>query len=250
MAPVRTEKSSSRKTFSSQPQAGQSIRKNKRPSSDTEPSVLPGVQKIKSAIRQTKRLLAREKLAADVRVTSERKLKSLEADLAKAELSRKERALSTRYHKIKFFERQKIVRKINQTKRKLSEADPSSQGVLQTELHEHRVDLNYINHYPKTKKYISLFPSDVRNDLIPMSESPSVETDQARNELKKWIRDQMAAGILPTAPEDTQRSQRNTKQTNWDVTFQGKSKEKEVVGEMDNRKDDFFEEDEGEEEEH
>ncbi|KAJ3912276.1 hypothetical protein F5877DRAFT_27475, partial [Lentinula edodes] len=201
MAPVRTEKSSSWRAPTSQPRAGQLIRKNTGPLSDTETSVLPGVQKIKSAMRQTKRLLAREKLAADVRVTSERKLKSLEADLAKAELGRKERALSTRYHKIKFFERQKIVRKIIQTKRKLSEADSSNQEVLETELHERRVDLNYITHYPKTKKYISLFPPDVRNNLVQKSDSPSIETDQERDEVKKWIRDQMAAGILPTAPE-------------------------------------------------
>ncbi|KAJ3864745.1 hypothetical protein EV359DRAFT_40370 [Lentinula novae-zelandiae] len=246
MAPVRTEKSNSWRASTSQPRAGQLIRKNTRPLSDTETPVLPGVQKIKSAIRQTKRLLAREKLAADVRVTSERKLKSLEADLAKAELGRKERALSTRYHKIKFFERQKIVRKIIQIKRKLSEADSSNQEVLETELHERRVELNYITHYPKTKKYISLFPPDVRNNLVQTSDSPSIETDRERDEVKKWIRDQMAAGILPTAPEDTQR---NAKQTYWGEKFQTKFKAKEVLGEMDDGKDDFFEEDEGEEEE-
>jgi len=42
-------------------------------------------------------------LAADVRVTAERKLKSLEEDLAKAEQSRKERKMATKYHKVKFF---------------------------------------------------------------------------------------------------------------------------------------------------
>lgn len=56
----------------------------------------------------------------------------------------------------------------------------------------------------------------------------------------------MAAGILPTAPEDTQR---NAKQTYWGEKFQTKFKAKEVLGEMDDGKDDFFEEDEGEEEE-
>ena len=42
-------------------------------------------------------------LGADVRVEAERKLKALEADLAAGERANKERALATRYHKVKFF---------------------------------------------------------------------------------------------------------------------------------------------------
>ncbi|KAI0289345.1 hypothetical protein BC826DRAFT_914648 [Russula brevipes] len=41
-------------------------------------------------------------LGADVRVEAERKLKALETDLAMAERAKKERALATRYHKVKF----------------------------------------------------------------------------------------------------------------------------------------------------
>ena len=78
-----------------------------------------GVSKIKSALRQTRRLLAKvqwlyiadlicthmqqEGLGADVRIEAERKLKALEADLVVAERANKERALATRYHKVKFF---------------------------------------------------------------------------------------------------------------------------------------------------
>ena len=42
-------------------------------------------------------------LGADVRIEAERKLKALEADLVVAERTNKERALATRYHKVKFF---------------------------------------------------------------------------------------------------------------------------------------------------
>ncbi len=81
-----------------------------------------GMSKIKSALRQTRRLLSKvqrswifnlrdlvcthmqqDALGADVRIESERKLKALEADLAVAERANKERALATRYHKVKFF---------------------------------------------------------------------------------------------------------------------------------------------------
>lgn len=81
-----------------------------------------GVQKIKSSLRQTRRLLAKvscpirvletaprsdnewkDNLAPDIRVSTERRLKSLENDLEVAERKRKEKELATRYHKVKFF---------------------------------------------------------------------------------------------------------------------------------------------------
>ena len=42
-------------------------------------------------------------MAADVRIATERRIKSLEHDLEVAEMRRKEQTLATRYHKIKFF---------------------------------------------------------------------------------------------------------------------------------------------------
>jgi len=44
-----------------------------------------------------------DKLAADLRVETERRLKALEADLHVAEVAKKERTLAMRYHKVKFF---------------------------------------------------------------------------------------------------------------------------------------------------
>ena len=84
------------------------------------PNGVPGVQKIKAALRQAQRLLAKvsamfvwlfsgtsdkfqDNLAANLRVETERRLKALEADLQAAELTKKERTLAMRYHKIKFF---------------------------------------------------------------------------------------------------------------------------------------------------
>ena len=75
----------------------------RKPRGSNNDDALPGVQKLKSALRQTKRLLAKDSLAADVRVETERRLKALEADLAHAEQSRKERHYAAKYHKIKFF---------------------------------------------------------------------------------------------------------------------------------------------------
>ncbi|CAE6413753.1 unnamed protein product [Rhizoctonia solani] len=154
----------------------------------------PGVQKIKSALRQTHRLLAKENLAVDVRIASERKLKSLEADLAKAEIRKKERTIVVRYRKIKFFDKQKITRKINQTKRALvaPELDKKERKKLQKELLSHRVDLNYILNYPKLDKYIALYPS---------SESSDDRTDKLREERRLLVRQAMERGEMDAEPE-------------------------------------------------
>jgi hypothetical protein len=163
MGPSRTNASSSKRPS-----------KHKKNESTTS-SMLeksPGVSKLKAQLRQTRRLLAKvspspkrmsafpvptlqDDLAADVRVETERRLKSLQNDLEKAEVANKEKALAVRYHKVKFFgqftsdlithddlkrpietERQKLIRKISQVKKQT----PVDEG----QLFALRVDLNYV----------------------------------------------------------------------------------------------------------
>ncbi|KAF8339342.1 hypothetical protein F5887DRAFT_981068 [Amanita rubescens] len=190
MAPVRTKE----KESSSDAKKRQFHKKKQ----EKDSNALPGVQKIKASLRQTRRLLAKDKLAADVRVATERRLKALEADLQHAELARKERTLAVRYHKIKFFERQKVVRKINQAKKRLASADAT--------LFDLRIDLNYILHYPKMEKYISLFPSEVRLGEARQVDAEAAKTDVRRQEIRSWIREKMNSGDLPTAIEENMNS--------------------------------------------
>ncbi|KAH8110443.1 hypothetical protein DFH11DRAFT_1621532 [Phellopilus nigrolimitatus] len=135
----------SRKKRDSNPYNGGNLKAN------DDASDLPGVQKLKSALRQTRRLLEKDTLAADVRVETERRLRALEADLETAVRNRKERTLATKYHKVKFFERKKVSRKIKQVKKELAaaEADSSASSKkaptqLEHALFELRVDLHYI----------------------------------------------------------------------------------------------------------
>ncbi|KAH9976304.1 hypothetical protein BGW80DRAFT_1123607, partial [Lactifluus volemus] len=167
-----------------------------------------GVSKLKSAVRQTRRLLAKEGLAADARVEAERKIKSLEADLAVAERANKERALATRYHKVKFFDRQKLLRKIKQTKKRLEDEEVSSKvrKALKAELFELRVDLNYVMNYPKLEKYISLFPPEARyteGAAVPVhsATTSSSATDEKRDKLREQVRRKMRAGEMSGEPE-------------------------------------------------
>ena len=130
--------------------------------------------------------------------------------------------MATRYHHVKFFERQKLVRKIAQVKRQLSgengageeaEGDAGASGELgkkerkklEKRLGELRVDLNYVLHYPKTKKYISLFPPEVRKgkeaEVETVDEKGKAETDRQREEIRTWVREQMEAGTMSLEPE-------------------------------------------------
>ncbi|KAF8161756.1 hypothetical protein K438DRAFT_1859390 [Mycena galopus ATCC 62051] len=247
MGPIRTKQS--RKDANEGAVAGPSKPKPKQrnPKPAQESNGTPGIQKIKSALRQTRRLLAKDNIAADVRVETERRLKALEADLEAAELGKKERTLAVRYHKVKFFERQKVVRKLNQAKKKLSAVDEETPE-LQSALHELRVDLNYILHYPKTKKYISLFPPELR-----AGEAQEPAVDAGREEVRTWVRAQMESGEMSTEPElhlDGRGGGGTT--ADWGGEKEKKSKKKKsdapAEPEVDSEPDDEFFEDDDEEE--
>ncbi|QRW25332.1 rRNA-processing protein EFG1 [Rhizoctonia solani] len=113
---------------------------------------------------------------------------------AKAE-TKKERKMAMRYHKIKFFDKQKVNRKIAQTKRALEapDLDKKERKKLQKELLSHRVDLNYILNHPKLDKYIGLYPS---------SESNDDRTDKLREERRLLVRQAMERGEMDAEPEN------------------------------------------------
>jgi len=57
-------------------------------------------------------------------------------------------------------------------------------------------------HYPKTRKYISLFPPDTRQGKVEtITSEESVKTDAARQEVRSWIRSCMEGGELWSEPE-------------------------------------------------
>lgn len=79
-----------------------------------------------------------------MRQEAERRLASLESDLARKESSEKERKNAERYHKVRFFERQKLVRQIKKVKKEMAEQPEKKRKKLEAELREKRVLLNYV----------------------------------------------------------------------------------------------------------
>ncbi len=168
-----------------------------------------------------------------------------------------------------------MTRKIDQTKKQLSSAtDDKKKKKLAKTLLSLRVDLNYIlvrsydifclnlskmhfiQHYPKIKKYVSLFPPEVRKDepTPTTSEEDLGKTEQAREEIQSWVKSCMEKGELPQEPELHQPSdlQSKTKSKNpkefgeFKKPVKSKGKSQPVLEEVDAiEQDEFFGEDDG-----
>lgn len=115
---------------------------------------------MKSTIRSLKRLLERE-LPADVRVDKERALQTAEHELAATERAKVRNDMITRYHKPRFFERQKADRRLKQARKALKacEGDESERERLGKEVDDYEVDLNYALFFPLDEHYVSLYPT-------------------------------------------------------------------------------------------
>ncbi|KAL7413462.1 hypothetical protein BDY24DRAFT_388625 [Mrakia frigida] len=183
-----------------------------------------GVSKLKAGLRQAKRFLAKEGLTADVKIETERKVKSLQADLDRALVRNEEKKNAAKYHMVKFFERQKLIRRLKPLLKTLSataETDAATLKTLNQEILDLRVGLNYVLNYPNSQKYISLFPPS--SSKLPETEAAVVavvekedskalpnlrksksnadETDKKRSELVERIKGLMVEGKLSSEPE-------------------------------------------------
>lgn len=104
---------------------------------------------IKKMIRDTTRLLNRPNLPADMRREQERKLAALQVALTDRQKGEVEREMAVKYRMVKFFERKKALRRLA-----TAQASGNSGAVAEAQL-----DLAYILHFPKDRKYISLYPA-------------------------------------------------------------------------------------------
>ncbi|GAC97262.1 hypothetical protein PHSY_004847 [Pseudozyma hubeiensis SY62] len=182
----------------------------------------PGASKIKASIRQTKRLLAKPNLAPGTKIEAERRLKSLESDLEVASRKQVEKSRASRYHRVKFVERQKLVRRIARCKRNLArlESGKSAQGSdsegeasddddagygkqkakeskmskeeLETLLEWLRELLQYVVQYPADLRYVALFPNAEEGPSPPDAKEKDKSRQMAYQHLqtvKKAIKD-------------------------------------------------------------
>ncbi|KAI3480641.1 hypothetical protein L1887_57118 [Cichorium endivia] len=209
----------------SKPQHAHKKPRNDRPQASAS-SGLPGASKLKSSIRQTKRLLAKPNLAPGTKIEAERRLRALEADLEVQSRRQVEKSRASRYHRIKFVERQKLVRRIARCKRNLDvlesgdslredsdsdsdaedqarvkkQASKMSRSDLVDSLKELRELLHYVIQYPPDLRYVALFPNADSGPVPPNANEDDKSRQKAYVHLET-VRKAIESQQLSSEPE-------------------------------------------------
>ena len=156
-----------------------------------------GLPSTKKQARSLERLLRRNasssggKLPANVVKEKEEAVKQLTEKAAVNKRTERERHFSKKYHKVKFFERLKVEKRIGVLRKQLAEASVAAKKApLEEQLREAEHDLLYVQHFPRHKKYLSLFPSE---------ENPYVTKERSR--IRAMLVRRSAEGTLEDKPE-------------------------------------------------
>lgn len=175
---------------------------------DTDLSdVFGSTVRAKQKIKEIRNFLLRDDVPADIRVEKERALKALQVDLRNSQFNLKTKKRAQKYHMVRFFERKKAVRRLKQATKAHKEAVESENRKdikkARKALKHSQIDVAYVILFPKSEKYISLYP----NPPGPDAEDPVVRkglrmTDEKRTEYKKKMEKIIDMGRLPFAFED------------------------------------------------
>ncbi|XP_063900261.1 uncharacterized protein LOC135119804 [Zophobas morio] len=137
-------------------------------------------------IRDLQRLLKKNSLPDEVRVASKSTLESLleKKEITSAKVSQKD--LSKKYKMVKFFEKRKASRAVAQAEKKVKGGDISG-GTL-NKLREAQEFLNYIEYFPRTQAYISIYKQPASEEALKL-----------RNKILKSVNNMVANKKLPQA---------------------------------------------------
>ncbi|KAM3415418.1 hypothetical protein BST61_g8943 [Cercospora zeina] len=120
---------------------------------------------LKSTIRSLRRLLCGPKasaLPATVRAEKERALRTAEQDLAREQYAKKRNDTIARWHKVRFFDRQKAERRLKKARKALREDEDNEE--LRRNVKERETEVNYAMYYPLDQDYVPLFPTRRKKD--------------------------------------------------------------------------------------
>ncbi|KAG0322444.1 18S rRNA maturation protein [Dissophora globulifera] len=145
-----------------------------------------GAAALKKKLRDTLRLLSKNpKMPADIRLEHERRIEALKLQIAEKQVDQTEQKMVTKYRMIKFFESKKADRKIKVFERQHPNWESNDEE--RKELDSLKLDFAYIQHFPKTQKYISLYPTENADD-------PAVT--KARAEIREKIKAGLESGEI------------------------------------------------------
>lgn len=170
-----------------------------------------GASKTRKKMRDIERLLKKDTLPAHVRVENERALKALGVELQNTQHNLKAKQNAKKYHMVRFFEKKKAIRKLKQA-RKILEDTASTE--VRKDIKKARkvvkhseVDIVYVMLFPKTEKYISLYPNPKEDDKTELSKNPKAKkgmqmTEERKRELRKQAERLLDENKLPFSIDD------------------------------------------------
>lgn len=177
--------------------------KNKRRSHSTPLEMAQfidaGSNKIKKRIRDLERLLSRKRdvLPDTIIIGKERTLEALKLELENAKLKQKAKENAKKYHMVRFFERKKALRGYKKALKKHMENKEDSQNMK--DLCEKKIDLCYVVNFPKTEKYIALYPSaEMKYEATKGSAATNTKKEAFRNIVARQLED----NTLPVSLSD------------------------------------------------
>ena len=136
-----------------------------------------------------------------MRSSLEKKLAVLEQESAENKQKLREQKYAVRYHKVRFFERIKLERKIGKLQKTLKglEHDDESKDATRRALAAAREDLEYVLHFPKGEKYVSLLKDAEDPEAQAHLER---ERERLRAVVKRRMRDEAIVNELDEGEED------------------------------------------------
>ncbi|GAB7339867.1 hypothetical protein MBLNU457_6400t1 [Dothideomycetes sp. NU457] len=164
---------------------------NPHPSRSLQPST-HATNPLKSRIRSLTRQLARDDtdttskpMPADIRIGHERELASLRSQLADAERARRKSEMISKFHMVRFFDKQKAVRRLKRARRELAEAvkeDSAEVAAKADEVRRKEVDVDYAQYYPLDVAYSSLWPTGKKGK----KDEEETGGDEAKGDREMW----------------------------------------------------------------
>lgn len=221
-----------------------------------------GITGIRKKMRDISRTLNRGNLSADIKIANERALDTLKIELEKVQEEQKEKKYALKYHKVKFFERKKAVKRYNRSKKEVEELekkineDKEHEAELKKNLKKAKrvymhsqIDLAYVFNFPRNMKYISLYSiTDPNSKELPERARKGVkETNAKREELRKRFAEELKQGKLEVSLEQALKdpSSRNKKhqerRSNQRQEVQIDSRNGKKEAHEEEEEDDFFE---------
>ncbi|KAI5949141.1 EFG1 [Candida theae] len=191
------------------PKAKKSYRVNRNSPIEVSKAINTGSSaKLKKKIRDIERLLSKnDKLPADKKIEYERALKGLKVELQNSQHVLKAKHNATKYHMVRFFERKKAIRKLKQLRKAFEEVQKTEVRKdikkARKQLKHGEIDLMYVMLFPKSEKYISLYPSATDEDLSDPNVKIGLRKTEARRlEFRKEVEKMMEEGKVPFTVDD------------------------------------------------